>query len=189
MMSISFGIFFAYTDPVYKDVKELRVQVASYDEALDNSKKLEEAKNALNQEYNTFTEDELERLRKLLPDNVDNIRLILEIESVAVRYGMTIQNVEFDVAKRDATGKEIEETSKDLKETQKEYGVFDLSFSTEGTYPNFVAFLADVEKSLRIVDINQIDFTSPENNPVQGFGKPKDIYKYDISLRTYWLKN
>lgn len=189
MISVSLGIFFAYTDPVYKDVKELRVQVSSYDEALDNSKKLEEAKNALNEQYNAFTDEELTRLRKLLPDNVDNIRLILEIESVAVRYGMTINNVEFDVATRDANGKQIEEDSKDLKAAHKDYGIFDLSFSTEGTYPNFVAFLADIEKSLRIVDINQIDFTSPDNNPVQGFGKPKDIYKYDISLRTYWLKN
>ena len=50
MISVSLGIFFAYTDPVYKDVKELRVQVSSYDEALDNSKKLEEAKNALNEQ-------------------------------------------------------------------------------------------------------------------------------------------
>lgn len=189
MIAISLGIFFSYTDPTYKDVKELRTQVASYDEALDNSKKLEEAKNTLNQQYNTFSEDELERLRKLLPDNVDNIRLILEIESVAVRYGMTIKNVEFDVAKRDTTGKEVQESSQDLKTAQKEYGIFDLSFSTQGTYPNFVAFLADIEKSLRIVDINQIDFTSPDNNPVQGFAQPKDIYKYEISLRTYWLKN
>lgn len=189
MIAVSLGVFFAYTDPVYKDVKELRTQVSSYDEALANSKKLEEAKNVLNQQYNTFTDDELERLRKLLPDNVDNIRLILEIESVAVRYGMTIKNVEFDVATRDTNGKEIEEDSKDLKLAQKEYGIFDLSFSTEGTYPNFVAFLEDIEKSLRIVDINQISFTSPDNNPVQGFGKPKDLYQYDISLRTYWLKN
>ena len=109
MISVSLGIFFAYTDPVYKDVKELRVQVSSYDEALDNSKKLEEAKNALNEQYNAFTDEELTRLRKLLPDNVDNIRLILEIESVAVRYGMTINNVEFDVATRDANGKQIED--------------------------------------------------------------------------------
>ena len=36
MISVSLGIFFAYTDPVYKDVKELRVQVSSYDEAIDN---------------------------------------------------------------------------------------------------------------------------------------------------------
>lgn len=192
MLGVAVAIFFAYTDPTYKDIKMYRAQVASYDSALDNADKLERTKQEIIADYGTIPPEDIEKLSKLLPDNVDNIRLILEIESVAAKYGMTIKNVKFDVQKQQKlqNGERIvEQNAQDTELGSKEYGLFDLSFSTQGTYQNFVAFSKEIERSLRIVDIKSVSFSSPEASPIQSFNQPKNIYQYDVDVRTYWLKN
>lgn len=70
--------------------------MASYNEALNNSKALEAERDKLTQKYNSFDPENLSKLQKLLPDNVDNIRLILEIEKIASPYGMVLKNVKYD---------------------------------------------------------------------------------------------
>ena len=71
--------------------------------------------------------------------------------------------------------------------SRKDYGVWNLGFSTQGTYSNFVNFVKDLEKNLRIVDIVSVDFSSSSGigvNPALS-----SIYKYDFKIKTYWLKN
>ena len=41
LIGISVTVFFVFSNPFYKDVNELRGQVESYDQALSNSKALE----------------------------------------------------------------------------------------------------------------------------------------------------
>ena len=57
--------------------------MTSYNEALNNSKALEDKRDTLTAKYNTIDPNDLIKLQKLLPDNVDNIRLILEIGQIA----------------------------------------------------------------------------------------------------------
>jgi len=47
------------------------------------------------------------------------------------------------------------------------------------SYAVFIKFLEDIEKSLRIVDVVSIGFDSKDEN---------DIYDFNVSIRTYWLK-
>lgn len=180
----SIGLFLGFTNPIFKTTKELKAEVATYTEALANSKQLEERRDELVAKYNEFAPSDVERLRKLLPDNVDNIRLILEIDYIASRYGMSVTNVAFDVDNKEAAGAEnaIAEGGASLNMTNRDIGTFDLSFSTQASYDNFQKFLADLESSLRIVDIQGITFDSTA-------GEGKDFYKYNIKIKTYWLKN
>jgi len=191
MLAVSVGLFFAYTSKTYTSIQELRVKQAEYNDALSNAAELEAVRNQLIERYNMFDTQTLAELKKLLPDNVDNIKLILEINDVAVKYGMSLKNVKFQ-SNQTASPTTIEESNSRLAEKKKSYSSFNVEFSTEGTYSNFVLFLSDIEKSLRIVDVNSIAFSSPElpQTALGGLtnGKPKDSYKYDFSISTYWLK-
>src|SRR5690349_1065682 len=80
--------FFALVSPLYKDITALKQEVAAYNQALDNSKALENERDKLTKKYNSIDPANLEKLEKMLPDSVDNIRLILEIEKIAAPYGM-----------------------------------------------------------------------------------------------------
>jgi hypothetical protein len=41
----------------------------------------------------TFAAEDVQKLERTLPDNVDNIRLIIDINNIAARHGLTLKNV------------------------------------------------------------------------------------------------
>ena len=167
LIGVAIAGFFFFTSPIYKEISSSREQIASYSEALDNSKALEAERDKLTQKYNSFDTENLSRLEKLLPDNVNNIRLILEIEKIALPYGMVLKNVKYDSVSDDNTMQATTNTQT-LTGSNKNYGAWDLEFSTQGTYNNFLNFLKDLENNLRIIDISSIQFSSsvsPGLNP------------------------
>lgn len=188
LIGIAIASFFMLTDPLYQEVQAKRAEVDSYDEALNNSKALENERDRLTQELNDIDKENLVKIKKLLPDNIDNIRLILEIGQVGAPYGMTLRNVKYSSLKDNARPITADTIQGGGIETagQKDYGVWDLEFSTEGTYNNFINFLHDLESNLRIVDISSITFSSDVN---LGLNSASDIYSYNFKIKTYWLKN
>jgi len=176
--------FFAFIKPTYDQTTVINTRLASYDEALSNAKNLKNERDKLTKIYNSIDPKDLEKLRVLLPDNVDNIRLILEIEGIAKPYGMTLKDVKYDAAPdtKSAT------TNGAQAVKQSGYGTWNLAFSTEASYTNFVSFLKDLESNLRIIDIESIDF-SPSAVTAGANQTPSNNYKYNIKFKTYWLKN
>ena len=102
LIGISVATFFTFTDPIYSEISALQEKKTSYDEALTNSKALENERDKLTQKFNSISGENLEKLEKLLPENVDNIRLILEIEQIAAPYGMALKDVRYNTTKNDA---------------------------------------------------------------------------------------
>ncbi len=175
ILTIAAGaIFFVYTDPKYQDVKALRTQEAEYDQALTKSRELQETRNKLIAKRNTFSPDDLRKLERLLPDNVDNIRLIIDIDTIAARYGLRIRNVAVNAPK---SGRE-ERSSAAVGESGDKVGSVELSFSLPARYEDFQRFLSDLERSVRVVDVNSISFSVGEG----------DLMQFAVAVKTYWLR-
>ncbi|MBI2046297.1 MAG: type 4a pilus biogenesis protein PilO [Parcubacteria group bacterium] len=164
------GVFFWLIDPLYKEIGTLGQQVASFNSALEKSKELQAVRDELLSKYNSFAATDLERLEKMLPDNVDNVRLIMDINNIAARYNMSLKNTKITIVDEAKSGL--------LGPNRKKYGTVQLEFSVSGPYGTFLAFLEDMEKSLRIVDVVGLSFASAS----------KDFYDYTVLLQTYWLK-
>lgn len=184
LIGIAIAGFFTFTNPIYQSISTLKETTASYNEALTNSKTLETEKEKLSNKYNSIAISDLDKIQKFLPDNVDNIRLILEIEKIATPFGMVLKDVKYDTASTQTTVSPVGATTKIVN---KNYGTWNLEFSTSGTYDNFVNFTKNLEKNLRIVDIVSIDFSS--NTPMGSNPSLSEIYKYNFKVKTYWLKN
>lgn len=171
MILISAGLFFSYIDPTYQKIDGLQEKEKQYNEALNKSKELRMIRDQLLSKYNTFSAEDVNNLEKLLPDNVDNVRLIMEIDNLASKYGVVIRKA--DIAKS---------LPDDEKETLgPKIGDFDsitLDFLIEAPYANFTQFLNDLTNGLRMVDVANLSFQSSD----------LDFYKYRLSVRTYWLK-
>lgn len=185
LIGIAITTFFTFTNPLYRDVLLLREEVSAYNEALGNSKALENERDKLSQKYNAIGSENLNKLEKLLPESVDNIRLILEIEKLAAPYGMVLKDVKYDANQEEADSKSGIIQGGVVANKNKNYGVWNLGFSTEGTYNNFLNFVKDIENNLRIVDIVEVSFSSDAKNPTLA----SDVYKYNFSIKTYWLKD
>lgn len=167
------GIFFGYIDSTYDDIQNLLVEEEKFDQALDKSKELQEIRDSLLSKYNTFSASDINRLMKLVPDNVDNVRLVLDIDNIASAYGMRIKNVTVNKAQDSQAGV--------IGPDEKLYESVILSFSIASSYENLISFLEDLEASLRIVDITELSLAQSKT-------KEANLYEYNIGVRTYWLK-
>lgn len=172
----SVALFFLYTKPTYDGMQGQQEQIKQYDLALDKASELQQLKQSLLSRYNSFNPNDIDRLHKLLPDHVDNVRLVLDLDTLAGKHGVALQNV---VISKSDSGTQGEENV--VGPSLQQYGTLTLGFSTSATYPQFVTFLTDLEQSLRIVDIIGLKMDA-----VGGTGEP--VYRFDITLRTYWLK-
>lgn len=174
------AIFFVYTQPTYETTRSMQAQNGQYDQALAKANELQQLKQTLLSRYNALDPAALERLQKLLPDHVDNVRLILDIDSLATRYGLGLENVEVGAPESSGNTKTIAGT---IGSQSRVYDSLTLRFNTHGTYASFSAFMKDLESSLRIVDLENLEISRER---VLSSGVLS--YRYSLTLRTYWLK-
>jgi Tfp pilus assembly protein PilO len=167
------GLFVGFTNPTYQGLKGAQAKVAAYNDALDKSQELKGLRDKLVSARNAFSPQDEQKLTRLLPDQVDNIRLIIDINNIAARHGLAISNVALgEVSQSSAAA-----TSIAVGPSSDPVGSVSLGFSVTASYDDFLAFLQDIEHSLRILDIQKLDFTGGQD------GK----YTFDFTIRTYWL--
>lgn len=188
LIGIAISVFFVFAVPIYNELSSLRGEVGAYNQALGNSKALENERDKLTAKYNSFNRDDLSKIEKLLPENVDNIRLILEIEQLATPYGMSLRDIKYDATETNPVVQDGAVVQGSTRQSRKEYGTLNMEFTTSGSYDNFINFTRDLENNLRIVDIAAVAFSSGSGTDVKKTSAP-ETYEYDFTIKTYWLKN
>lgn len=182
LIASSFAVFFGYIDPNYKsgmndsadysksDIVFLKSELAKYNDILNSSTKIVSQRDVLITKKNTITEADKSKLERLLPSNIDNIRLIIEISKIAEGRSLVAKNI--------SVGDMTKTTSATIGQDSTPYGTLSLKFTVNSSYNNFLNFLQDLENNLRLLDITDISFNATDS----GF------YDFNISLNTYWLK-
>jgi hypothetical protein len=178
----SLGIFFGYVDPNYKGsgaivesdlktygIKPLQDEYAKYQDAANNSTKVVENRIRLTDKNNKIKETDKNKLLKLLPNNIDNVKLILEITDIAAKRNLSLKGISISGSTK---------TTDAIGPDNTPYGTLNLKFSVNTTYETFLNLLNDLETNLRLIDVTDIGFSSTDT----GF------YDFSVSLNTYWLK-
>lgn len=179
LIGVSIAVFSTVIIPRYKEVKALRADVASYNGKLSTASALKASREDLIAKYNAIPKADLDNIKVLLPDTVDNIRLIIQLDALATKNGLSsLRDVQYDTARNDQTSATPAVTTSVVKP----YGEFSLSFNTSGPYKNFLAFISDLEQNLRLVDITEVKFNQSNTSAVV------DNLSYSVKLKTYWLK-
>lgn len=167
--------FFMWVNPHVENIKVLKTQMIESDSAMTSLKQLESAKLRLQNAESNFAKADTDKLQKLLPDNIDNIRLLLDIQGIASHYGVSIQ----DISVADQGQKTTAPSAQAIGPSNKQYGQMALSFSIGMSYENLMLFLKDLEKDLRLVEIKSISFAADNKNP--------NTYKVSVSINAFWL--
>ncbi len=168
---IAVGIFFGLTRKEMDASAPLVERRTNLNAALESARRVQVVRETLQEEYNSFSSADLARLHKLLPSHVDNVRLVIDINGMAATYGMTLRDIQIQQSP-DVT-KPVQSIVGDSPEH------LDIKFGVSGNYESLKLFLADLGRSLRIVDITDLAFTSRDS----------DVYDFSIGLRTYWLQD
>ena len=170
------GLFVGYTNPAYQGaegVKALQAREKSYDDALTKSQELKMVRDQLLSKFNTFSSEDKDKLLAMLPDNVDNIRLVIDINNVAARHNLAVKNLQIGET---ISGKSSRNTAA-VGASGSKVGSVDFGFTVSSDYEGFLSFLSDLEHSLRLIDVEKIGFSVSQTN----------INDYSFSIRTYWL--
>ena len=178
-IAVSLVVFFVMIRPQYQSLQTTREAVATAHANLATASKLAQSRDELIAKYQAISKADLDNLKILLPDSVNNIRLIIQINSLATKNGLSLlRNVDYQ-ADQTAT------PAPDPQAVQKPYGEFVISFQTTGQYKNFLAFISDLEQNLRLVDVTKVEFAPADQGVLQSAGTS---LSYKVTLKTYWLK-
>ncbi len=162
-------LFFSQTQGYFGDIKNLKVQTAAYDEALANSREFQVLKNDLLSKYNNLPQGDLERLNKLLPLQTGSGDLIVILEDRAKTHGLLLKKIEA----KESTGASV--SGAVLAGSPSQYKTMDLTLLMSGPYASFFNFLIDLERSVRLIDVNKIKFSVSS----------ADSYEYEINAKAY----
>jgi len=176
---LAIGLFIGYIRPTWDgQVAEAQTEIANYNSALDAASRFSAKEAALETERNQLPQDQLDRLNAFLPDSVNNIQLILDLNALAARSGVTLSNF--------ATS-ETPNASEDPTQAASANGAFTgaaspvdsltLTLSASGTYSAFRTFLSGIEASLRPLDVTALSVTDSDTG----------VYTYELTLKFYWL--
>ncbi|KKW42874.1 MAG: hypothetical protein UY93_C0007G0003 [Parcubacteria group bacterium GW2011_GWA1_56_13] len=177
LIAAAIGLFVMYTNNAYQGpegIKSLQTQVSAFDEALNKAQDLKSSRDKLISKRNTFSEENVQKLERILPDNVDNIRFVIDINGIAARRNLSLKNVALGTVSDAKSGR----SALAVGSSGDPVGSAEISFALSATYDEFLSFLQDLEHSLRIVDIEKISFKSSDTG---------DKYEYALTVRTYWL--
>lgn len=176
---ISIGLFVMLINPIYtQEILPLQAQVKQYDSALKAAADFNQREIALANERNVIPADSINRLETYLPDGVDNVQLILDLNALAARSGVQLSN--FDI--RDGAAPAASATTQSGALSAGAVGnqltdSLSLSVKATGTYSAFRTFLTGVESSLRPLDL--VDMTVVDS--------ATGVYTYTMTFRIYWL--
>lgn len=162
--------FIFFTNPTYQLSKAKEAELKGYVDANESAAKLRAKREELELQRKSISTNNIDRLMKMLPDGVENVGLIIEMNRIARQKGVSIRNARINEGS----------TSKgaSVGPDGNKYGTISMSFGVTLSYLDFQDFLKTLEQNLRLVDVTAISFSSTRT----------DKYDYNITLQTYWLK-
>jgi hypothetical protein len=170
-----------YTNDAYAKIGQLKQNLNNYEEALAQSREVLDLRNKLLQERNNLPADGMKRLEQLLPSSIDSVKLIVNVNDVAMRHHLQVTNIflEGDTSTTAAASAAPDgAVGSALGNDGSPVGSVSLQFSVKADYDDFRAFLHDMERSLRLMDVREIAFSSSAEKEDQ----------YSLTIKTYWIK-
>lgn len=180
VLLVALGLFFGYINPTWTgSIAATSAEVASFDRAITAAHSYQQKENELIAKQNSIPEEDRARVKAFLPDGVDNVQLILDLDSLAKRSGIELSNFETNTSDKTKSNSTDESGALALEDAKASpAGTITFSMTATGTYQSFRVFLEGVEKSLRPLDLIDLSIKTSQTG----------IYTYDMTFVIYWLR-
>lgn len=150
-----------YVLPAYTGMQQLQKEKTALRSVLDEYGVLTEKKKELEDIYNSISEADIKKLEGMAPTNAKLADFLIQLDALAGRSGMYLTAISF---------------SDPVSVPGARYSSLGVKMSITGTYDSFENYLRDTEQFVRIIDVDNIGFSSPPNSQAAAF--------LDISLGT-----
>ncbi len=170
------GIFIFYIQPTWTgSIATLKADIAADDTAIASANQYDAQQNQLSAARDAIDPNDIARLTTFLPDSVDNVGLVLDLNALATRSQLSLSNVVVNSSTASSQGGAAQSALPAGGNSP--IGSIELSLSATGTFAALQQFIVGVEKSARILDVRDLVVK----------GSNTGIYTYQIRLRLYWL--
>lgn len=175
---IAVGIFFGYVHPTYREeIATKRVQATAYDSALKAAEDFKAREKDLSEKQNAVSVLDKSRIEAFLPDGVDNVQLILDLDGLASRSGIRLQDFSVEEPETD-TNTTVPAAGRLAIAAERAVDSMEVSVNGIGSYQAFRTFLENAELSLRSLDLVSLSVSDSDTG----------IYSYEMTFRIYWLR-
>lgn len=164
---VAISVFWFWTRPLLAEIDVLKVEKDSFDQALARSRELQELRDEILDKFNSVSQDDLGRLSKMLPKDAETTKLLVQLSDMSDASGGVVLNF------LDVQGMVSGVTTKG---SELGYQKADLRVNISAKYEDFLVFLTELQKSLRLIDVEQIDFFAGDEN----------FYEFNINAKAYY---
>jgi len=186
LIVLAIGIYVTVTRAQVAELQIIRAANSEYSTAIENAERLIKVRDRVLKDYNDIKEEDRDRLDRMIPNTVDNIRLIIDMNSIGLKHGFSLRNIKANANKSEkvsgvTSGVSTPRNSASRGEDTIPTPTLDtvsISFSVTATYQQFIDFMRDLESNLRIMDMTKLTLASNDTG----------TYDFGVELRTYWLR-
>lgn len=178
-------IFFTQTKNYFPEIKVIRGQISVYNKTIETIRNVKNSVDKLLGEYNSISQENIDKVNKMIPSGLDQMKLVVQIEDMMKSRGLSLKSIDTKESDKkisfktkinaNTEGGEVSETE-DKKE-EKVISALALSIKAQGSYSAFHSFLTEAERSLRLIDIESVKINTVAN---------KDIYDFSIEAVSYY---
>jgi Tfp pilus assembly protein PilO len=182
LLIIAVAIYFSYTQGVWNDINSpggVVTQNAAYQSAIASAQKLITLRDQAKSDYANISPADQDRLSKMLPTSVDNIRLIIDLNNLAAQHNLVFKDIKASVADQSnaATAPTQPTVPGAISIAIPKLDTVNVSFGVTATYSQFLSLMEDIESTLRIMDVTGLSVTSSDTG----------LYSFSVQITTYWV--
>jgi len=186
LLVLAVGMYFTVTQSVIDSAKAVQLVNDKYVSAMASADQLLKERDKVRNSYNSISKDDQDRLKKMIPSTVDNIRLIIDLSNLARQRNVSFQGLKAVVSSggqnSNAKGSAAPSGTNDATSGNIPTPILDtvtISFSVTAPYQQFKVLMEDLEANLRIMDITKLTLTANDTG----------TYDYTVELKTYWMRS
>jgi Tfp pilus assembly protein PilO len=174
---VSVGVYIFYIDPTLSEISILRAKEAQIDSSIQDAAKAADKIAKLTKKEKTFPENYEQNLHMILPDTIDSVKLLIEVDAMASARGLHISTPQIGIG---GSGK---------KGVAAGFVKHTITFSLTAPYNVFRTYLRDLESSLSLRDMSNVTFSTSETNAdATRYVSPELVpHSYGVNINTYSL--
>jgi Tfp pilus assembly protein PilO len=160
--------------PEYDNLTLAKADRAAQEESLTSKQAYLTKLNKLKEKYDE-AKGLVPRVDQIFPSTPDIPNLLAEVPDIAGRNGMNVTNIAFSDTKGASTD--------DATAPAESYKSMLINLSVSGSYDSFKNFLRDMEKELRIMDVQSVQFVVPS---ISDDSSTEKEMSFTLGIKTYF---
>jgi Tfp pilus assembly protein PilO len=182
LVILSIGLYFTYLSPAYDILLAFQAQSEELDNTIKESQKFIELHNSLLEKFSSIPASHRANISKILPDAIDVVRLILDVDALAGKHNLVIRS--FDVPQIENSETSNSKSAQEVGEVNENVGSAVITIECAGKYTDLKNFLSEIETSMALMDVVELQVETVD------LSQPGAVREnmYTLGLQAYWLK-